>query len=227
MTQRLGLIVLLALAACSGAPAPDFSSAQLAADEMREGCVASTLDVLQGVLDLFAPATTVDSLDDLAVLAQEAGCTLIVDAAGSTHTVSCPGVMVRGEPVALMASVTLLEGPALLVSVETDGGPYATEADLEFGVDPERGIVVDGSLRSESPDGCVVEGTLDNVAVRTIADLPGVGFGALFVSGSIELVVTPPGAERMTGTAALAGRSALVVLEVGGRYWQGELALGD
>ena len=167
-----------------------------------------------------------DSVDGLAVLAQEAGCTLILDAAGNTHTVSCQGVMVRGESVALMASVTFLAGGRLVVFVQTDGGFLATEADLELRVDPERGIVVDGFLRSESPDGCVVEGTLENVAVRTIADLPGVGFGALFTSGSVELDITQPGLDRMTGTAALAGRSALVALELGGIFWQGELSLG-
>lgn len=226
MTQRLGLLLVLALAACSGGTAPDITSAQLAADEVREGCVASTLDVMQGVLDLFAPATAVDSVDGLALLAQEAGCTLIVDALGDTHTVSCPGVMVRGEPVALMASVTFLEGARLAVSVQTDGGLYTTEADFELSVDLERGIVVTGSLRSESPDGCVVQATLDNVAVRTIADLPGVGFGALFTSGSVELDVTHPGLEAMTGIAALAGRSALVALEVGGIFSQGEILLG-
>ncbi|MHC4493232.1 MAG: hypothetical protein ACYTDU_16595 [Planctomycetota bacterium] len=226
MTQRLGLIVCLALAACAGGTAPDVSAALLTADEVREGCVASTLDVMQGVLDLFAPATAVDSPDGLAALAQEAGCTLIVDAAGTTHTVSCPGVMVRGESVALTASVTFLAVERLVVSVQTEGGFFTTEADLELSVDPERGIVVDGFLRSESPDGCVVEGTLSNVAVRTIADLPGVGFGALFTSGSVELDVTHPGLDRMTGTAALAGRSALVALEVAGIFSHGEISLG-
>ncbi|MHC4136074.1 MAG: hypothetical protein ACYS0K_13925 [Planctomycetota bacterium] len=226
MTQRLGLIVCLALAACAGGTAPDVSAALLTADEVREGCVASTLDVMQGVLDLFAPATAVDSPDGLAALAQEAGCTLIVDAAGTTHTVSCPGVMVRGESVALTASVTFLAVERLVVSVQTEGGFFATEADLELSVDLERGIVVDGFLRSESPDGCVVEGTLSSVAVRTIADLPGVGFGALFTSGSVELDVTHPGLDRMTGTAALAGRSALVALEVAGIFSHGEISLG-
>lgn len=225
MAQRLGLVVCLALAACSGSTAPDLLAARLTADEVREGCVASTLDVMQGVLDLFAPAAAVNDPDALAVLVQEAGCTLIVDAAGTTYTVSCPGVNVRGEPVALMASVTLEES-GLAVTVETEGGLYTTEADFELTVDPERGVVVDGFLRSEAPDGCVVQATLDNVAVRTIADLPGVGFGALFTSGSVELSVDHPGLDRMTGTAALAGRSALVALEVGGIFSQGEIALG-
>ena len=226
MTQRLGTLICLALAACTEGTAPDISSAELAADEVREGCVASTLDVMQGVLDLFAPATTAGGVDGLAVLAQETGCTLIADAAGDTHTVSCPGVTVRGEPVALMASVTFLQGARLVVTVQTEGGRYTTEAEFELSVEPERGIVVDGFLRSESLDGCVVEGTLVSVAVRTIADLPGVGFGALFLSGSVELDVTHPGVQRMTGTAALAGRSALVALEVGGIFSQGELSLG-
>jgi hypothetical protein len=226
MTQRLGIIVCLALAACAGGTTPDLTAARLTADEVREGCVASTLDVMQGVLDLFAPAAAIDSLDGLAALAQEAGCNLIIDAAGTTHTVSCPGVMVRGEPVALMAAVTFHEGGRLTVTVQTEGGLYTTEADLELRVDPERGVVVDGSLRSEAPDGCLVQGTLDNVAVRTIADLPGVGFGALFTSGSVELDVSQPGLDRMTGTAALAGRSALVALEVGGVFTQGEITLG-
>ncbi len=226
MIQRLGLFACLALAACTGGVSPDLSAAQLTADEVREGCVASTLDVMQGVLDLFAPATTVASVDDLAVLVQEAGCSRSLDAAGTTYTVSCPGVMVRGESVALMASVTFLAGERLVVSVQTEGGLVTTEAELELSFDPERGIVVDGTLRSESADGCVVEGALSNVAVRTIADLPGVGFGALFTSGSVELDVTHPGLDRMTGTAALAGRRALVALEVGGIFSQGEISLG-
>lgn len=226
MAQRLGLVVCLALAACSGGRAPDLVAARLTADEVREGCVASTLDVMQGALDLFAPAANVDDPDALALLVQEAGCTLILDASGTTYTVSCPGVIVRGEPVALTASVTLAGDGRLAVTVLTDGGPYATEVDLELFVDAERGVVVDGFLRSETLEGYVVQGTLDNVAVRTIADLPGVGFGALFTSGSVELAVSRPGLVKMTGTAALAGRSALVALEVGGVFTQGEVSLG-
>ncbi|MHC4549475.1 MAG: hypothetical protein ACYTEZ_11940 [Planctomycetota bacterium] len=236
MSHRVGLWLCFALAACSGGATLDLTSARLTAAEAREGCVASTLDVMQGVVDLFAPLTTADSLDDVVALAQDAGCALVVDATGTDHTLSCPGVTVRGESVPLLATLTFLAGdtpvadPAdadrLVAFVETLGGLYRTEADLELRLDPLRGVVVDGFLWSESPDGCSVEGTLDNVAARPVADLPGVGIGVLFTSGNVELGVILPDRPPLTGTAALAGRRALVALEVDGIFSHGEIELG-
>lgn len=114
----------------------------------------------------------------------------------------------------------------VVVTLDSMGTTQSTEARFVLFVDPERGLVIDGSLSTEALDGCEIEGTLDNVTARTVADLPGLGTGVLFTSGNVDLGLRLPDRSFVTGTAALFGRNALVSLEVGGTFSQGEVALG-
>jgi len=129
---------------------------------------------------------------------------------------------VRGEPVMLLATTA----PDGLVTIEALGS-CRTEGSLRLERDPDLGLSVSGTLRTEAPDGTVVEGTLDRVFVREVADLPGVGTGAIFTSGNVDLGVRAGEDLLATGTAALIGRRALVGLTVDGAFTEGEIVLGQ
>jgi hypothetical protein len=128
---------------------------------------------------------------------------------------------VRGEPVRILLDVR----PDGSVDVEAVGS-RRTDASLRLLDDPDLGLGVLGTITTESPDGTVVEATLERVYVRTVADLPGVGTGAVFSSGNVDFQVRAGGDVVATGTAALVGRRAVVALRIDGTSSQGELGLG-
>jgi len=230
------LLMFLALAACnrSGAPA-GLNAALLTADEVREGCVASTLDLVQDVTDRLAPLAGTRSVDAFLSVAAEAGCSVALDATGTGFTVSCPDARVGGAPAVLLVQVTFLQGdlpsdPAgadrMSASVEAEGLAFSATGSLVFRPDAELGLVVDGDLDGTFLDGCVLTGVLDRVTARTIADATGGGFAALFQSGNIDFGVEVPGGAFARATAALAGRSALIALELGGVFSHAAIELG-
>jgi hypothetical protein len=137
-----------------------------------------------------------------------------VDAAGGD-------ARVRGEPVRILVDVA----PDGSVEVEAVGS-RRTEASLRIGSDPDKGLSVTGTITTESSDGTLVEGTLERVFVRTVADLPAVGTGAIFLAGNVDFEVRADGELVATGTAALIGRRALVALTVAGARTERELDLG-
>ncbi len=127
---------------------------------------------------------------------------------------------VRGEPVRILVHAAA-DGS---VTVEALGS-RRTEASLRLVDDPDQGLSVTGTITTESPDGTVVLGTLERVFVRTVADLPGVGTGAVFTSGNVDLAVRDGEDVLATGTAALIGRRALVALDISGTRTSAELHL--
>lgn len=187
MSRKLIIVLVAIVGACGGGAG---SAPLLTAEELREGSVGATLDVLLGAVDLLATGAREDAY-------------------------------VRGEPARLLATVAE-DG---LVTIEVVGF-CRTEASLRLENDPDLGVSVTGTLRTESPDGTVVEGTLERVFVRTVADMPGIGSGALFTSGNVDLRAHAGEDLLATGTAALFGRRALVGLSVNGTFTEGELALG-
>ncbi|HEX5137098.1 MAG TPA: hypothetical protein VFY93_09010 [Planctomycetota bacterium] len=120
---------------------------------------------------------------------------------------------VRGEPVRILLDVA----PDGSVDVEAVGS-RRTEATLRLVPDPDKGTGVTGTITTESPDGTLVEATLERVYVRTVADLPGVGTGAVFSSGNVDFEVRSDGDLVATGTAALIGRRAVVALTIAGEH---------
>ncbi len=165
-----------------------------------------------------APFLTAEELREGSV-----GATLdaLLGAADLLATGAHGDAYVRGAPVTILATAA---GDGL-VTVEVVGF-CRTEALLRLVDDPELGVSVTGTLRTESPDGTVVEGTLERVFLRAVADLPGGGAGALFTSGNVDLLAYAGEDLVASGTAALFGRRALVALSVNGAFTEGELALG-
>jgi hypothetical protein len=192
MSRNLAVLLALVFGGCGGA-APGAPS--LTAEQLREGAVASTLDVLVGAVDLFA----LDPADPVAE------------------------VRVRGEPVTLFADLAP-DGLGIVMTLEAEGA-CRTEALLELVHDPDKGIAIGGTLRTEA-DGVVVTATLDGVFAQPVADLPGLESGVVFTSGDVDLGVHAGDRLLATGTAALFGRSALVALSIRGASTEGEIDLG-
>jgi hypothetical protein len=187
MSRKLIIVFGAIVGGCGGGGG---SAPVLSAEELREGPVGATLDVLLGAIDV-----------------------LVTGAAPDAH--------VRGEPVTLL--VTVEDGVATVEAI----GLCRTEATLRLADDPEGGVSVTGTIVTESPDGTVVEGTLERVFVRIVADLPGVGAGALFTSGNVDLGVYAGDAVVATGTAALFGRGAVVGLSMNGHFTEGEIQVNS
>jgi hypothetical protein len=209
------LIIVLCAAMSGGCGGGGTTAAPvLSGEELREGCVASTLDVLLGTVDLLARAADAEDLEE--IRAQLAACAVATDSPDGELLVACadPMVLARVE----------LDGGALRVTIEAEGF-YRTEASLVLVRDPDLGVAVAGSLRTDAPEGCVVEGVLDRVFARAVADLPGSEFGAVFTAGDVDLDVRAGGTVIARGTAALRGRRALVALDVGGTPTEGEIDL--
>ena len=188
MSRKLTILLVLIVGGCGGGGG---SAPLLTAEELREGSIGATLDVLLGAIDVLATGAPADAY-------------------------------VRGEPVTLV--VTAEDG---VVTIEALG-VCRTEATLRLADDPDHGVSVTGTIVTESPDGTTVEGTLERVFVRAVADLPGGGgSGALFVSGNVDLLAQAGEEVVATGTAALFGRRALVALSVNGSHTEAELSLGQ
>ena len=221
MSRKVTILCAMLLAACAGGSQPSAPTAT--AEALREGCVASTLDVLLGAVDLCAPVASAEDAQDL--VAAFAACAVVAGTAGSDVFVACADTRVRGEPATLLVTVEL-DADVLRVSLES-AGTYRTEAALDLTRDPADGILVSGTIHTESPDGFYVEGTLDRVQARMVADLPGLETAAVFTSGNVDLGVREGPDIVATGTAALYGRNALVALQVGGASSHGEITLGQ
>jgi len=221
MSRKLVILSAALLAACAaGSTSPQTA---MTGEALREGCVGSTLDVLLGAVDLCAPVA--DAADPGELAAAFASCAVVADAAGSDVVVACADTRVRGEPVTLLVTA-VLDGDILRVTLETQGA-YRTAGELDLTPDPQDGILVSGTLLTESPEGLLVEGTLDHVQARMVADLAGAETGAVFTAGNVDLGVREGSSLVATGTAALYGRNALVALHVDGASSQGELTLGQ
>jgi len=232
------MVMFTVLAACGGGNAgsaiDEFAALQLA-NETREGCVASNLDIMLGLVDRLAPLAEATDLDGLAAAAANSGCTL--STSGITHFILCRDIDVRGEIVTMAATLELLgadgfpvatpaEAASVHIIIETDGTESQSEGEFFCRVDLDEGIIIDGWLDTLFADGCQVETSLDGLIARIVADFPGIDSGIRFIGGSADLrVMDSFGEEFASGTAALVGRAALVALEVAGFFSHGEINL--
>jgi hypothetical protein len=186
-------VIILLFAIAGGCGGVGGSAPAITAEELRDGSVGETLDVLMAAVDQIA-----------------------LDTPGGD-------VRVRGEPARIL--VDTADDGSVTVEVLTT---RRTEATLRLEPDPDLGLGITGTIVTESPDGTLVEGTLERVFVRAVADLPDVGNGALFTSGNVDLSVRAgDGALLATGTAALIGRRAVVSLTVDGTSTESEQPLGQ
>lgn len=241
MLRRFTILAIATLAACTGGTASisgsgiNESEALLLAEETREGCVRSNLDVMQGLVDRLAPLAEATDVERLEALALRAGCTFV--RGDREFTILCSDLDVRSDLVTMVATLELIDASGFPVDapdraeyvrviVEALGTDSISEGVLTCRADPDRGLVVDGWISTQFDDGCSVETTLDEVLGRIVADLPGLDGGVLFTGGAADLrVLDVLGDAIASGRAALVGRAAVVALEVAGFYSHGELDL--
>lgn len=216
-------LLSILLAACTGgidAAGVDTLQAAQVAQEVREGCVAENLSLFQDLADRIAPLALTTDLAELEALAAAAGCEFAPGVL--THYLHCASVPVHGGDVELHVMLSELDG-ILIAEIEAEGLYSRTVGVIEF--DAASGLAVAGDLTTDYVDGCTVLAFLDDVQGQLVADLPDRPVGFLFTGGSVALHVLDGGAPYVSGTAALVGRRAVVVLEYGGVFAQGEIDL--
>lgn len=215
-TALASALVSILLFACtqSGTTSIDTVQAVQIAQEMREGCVGASLDLLQNLADRLAPLAYASSPEELQALAAQAGCTV-------TPGVLTDYLLCEGDPT-LEIQLSRLDG-VLIAEITADTTDSHTEGVLE--IDPAAGVAMAGDLVTEYANGCTVLAFVDRVQGQLVADLPGTGTGLIFTGGSVALHVLEAGDPFASGTAALVGRRALVILEIAGIFAQGEIDL--
>jgi hypothetical protein len=206
----------------------------LTVGEVREGCVASALTLTYDIVDRWGAAAGVRSFAELESLAATTDADLLLAGESAVeHLLALPALNVRGDSVAVLATLVFVDDAGFPVAdpATATGARIAFTAEgallrangvlvFRYTID---GLTVDGEVFSDY-DGCALAGTLARVTARTFADAPGGGFGSVFTSGNVDLgVETPDGA--VVGTAALAGRHALVALELSGLFSTAEITL--
>lgn len=200
------LCVLVAVAGCSPNEATETTqivAAQQSAD------VSIVLDLLQDLVDRFAPLTGATTPEQLESIATELGC----DIDAGVGLIECLSVPVGEDLVFIHAAFT--SGNARTFDGDAHGSLFHAQYALTFEIDADRGLVGSGDMVVSFPDRVVAIETEDLV-LRLVADQDGMGLAAVFVSGHVTVSVEEALRPETTGSAALAGASALVALDVDG-----------
>ncbi len=232
----------LAVSAClltgcrNDAPANNLDTALQVADELRQNCVASSLDLLQVVADYVGPAVNARRLDDIESAALDARCTFFGPVESTYHFI-CPARIIRGETVLIQLELQYLvnglpvDDPdgaeELRVKILAGGGFLEAEGAVHFRNVPGLGLVMSGNLGTAYFDGCLVDLDLHDITGQAVADLPGTPFGVLFTSGEADIDAQTGAGDPVTGTAGFAGRNAFVALQLFGVNSLGEVKLGQ
>lgn len=198
--------VVVAVAGCARNEATE--TTQLVAAQQKAD-VSVVLGLLQDLADRHAPLVGAATPEQLEAMGAELGCDVYPDG----HLIECPSVEV-GEDLVFVSAVFTAES-AMTFHGDVDGSLLYAHYALTFEIDPERGIVGSGDMVVNFPDRTIYIETEDLV-VRLVADLSGPGIAAVFVSGHVTVRVEEPFQPETTGSAALAGASALVALHVDG-----------
>ena len=230
------LTVLVAtLAACT--PVQDEVDVQQAlqlAEQMRQGSVATNLDLVTLLSDQLAPLCEVRDLDQLIALAAGFGCSVLP---GSERQVlDCNGFLLGEQPFDLRAELEYVgedgapaqpgEAASLRIEIEAFGAGVEISGVLTCTPDPTRGIVLSGSLATLFNNGRNVTSDLLDLAAQRVADVGG-SMRLIFTAGRVDITVDQDGVDIASGSAAFVGRNALVALQVDGVFSQGEIALGQ
>ena len=196
--------VVVAIAGCAPDQAPE--TAHVVAAQQRED-VSIVLDLLQDLADHYAPLVGDAAPGQLEAIGAQLGCTVYPDG-----VVECPDVDVVQDLLFLSA----FRSPESPTRTNFDGNAHGSFVDahynITFDIDPDQGVVVRGGLLVRFPDRTVYIET-DDVVLRLVADQDGPGVAAVFVSGHLTVRVEEPNGLETIGSAALAGASALVVLD--------------
>lgn len=230
------LTVLVAtLAACTPVQEEvDVQQAAQLAEQLRQGCVATNLDLVALLSDQLAPLCEVRDLDHLIALAVGLGCSVLP---GSERQVlDCDGFLLGEEPFDLRAELEYVdedgapaqpgEAASMRVHIEAFGAGVEISGMLTCTPDPARGLVLGGSLATLFDDGCNVTSDLLDLTAQRVADIGG-SMRLIFMAGSVHITVDQDGTDIASGSAAFVGRNALVALQVDGVFSQGEIALGQ
>ncbi len=236
MLRRLACLATLSISLVACGPSHSLtvtpSDSLLLAQQAQQGCLGTTLEIFLALADRLAPLAQARDLPSLEARALDAGC---VFTPGSPALLFCPALPVRGESFALLVTVEYLSAgfpvadpslaDGLRLAVQGEGAPLQCEGQVEIVRDPERGIVVDGSISVVTADGCTLLATAQNVAGRLIADLPGGDAGFVFSEGEIDVDLDGFGGAEIRATAALIGRQALLAITVNGKTHTATLSL--
>jgi len=228
----------LALTACSdgGTPLSKSRELLLQASELREGCVALSLDLLLRTIDRTAPMAEALRTDHFAGLAGGGDCDLTIAAGkGTEHEMLCYWPDSDGGAVTLDLRLTYLDefgapvpepvaGGSLRVDFDARGSVVEALGELSIQADPGRGLVIRGSIECLVGGTCLVTGQLDEIVTALVADAP-LDTGVLIHTGNLDLEIDRGNDDLHYGSAALVGRTALVAIAVNGYYSQGVIDL--
>jgi hypothetical protein len=228
----LALILITATACTPQSGGAGLTQALEFADEMRQGCVAANLDVMLALADRFAPLCEARDLDELVALATDEFSSITLG--DDQHHLECEGLPIGNDIVDLTAELEYLgangeigvapeESVALRVRIAAVGLVTETFGEITCRPDPAEGLVLNGSIATTFLGGCRVSVDLIEVTAMRLADGP---TGLVVTAGSIDITVDEEGVVVATGSAAIAGRTALIALEVDGFYSQGEILIG-
>jgi hypothetical protein len=184
------------------------------AEQLRDSCVVDGLRLLRDLADRLAPLARVRDLEHLEATASLMDCSMQMRPGG--FDLLC-------EPLGLVLSLeyhlegTLSMDPGSsdeLRMIVSDLDPQRdVSGELWIHRDVERGLVLSGGLRRWSGDGCEAVLEIDDLVGQELGDATGL----IFTEGGIDLFIrTRDAIELATGSAALVGRDAFVVLNFDG-----------
>jgi hypothetical protein len=231
-------LAALALTACSdgGTPLAGSRDLLLQASELREGCVANSLDVLLRTLDRVAPMAEELRTDHLDSLPGGGSCDLYAATGEETeHELLCYWPAPDGGAVTLDLRLTYLDETGSAIAAPTDGGslrvlidvrgePTEALGEISIRVDPARGLVVTGDIGFRFGLTCLVKCEIDEIVAAVVADAP-FGTSVLVHTGNLDLEIDRGDGDWRYGSAALVGRTAIVAIAVNGYFSQGEIDL--
>ena len=208
MLRNLTTLFCIVFAVAGCRPNEASETTQVVAAQLKAD-VSDVLSLLQDLADRFAPLVGATTPEQLEAMGAELGCDVYPD----VHAIECPSVEV-GEDLVFVSAVFTADS-AMTFHGDAEGSLLYAHYALTFEIDPERGIVGSGDMVVSFADRTVYIETEDLV-LRLVADLSGPGVAAVFVSGHVTVSVEEPFQPETTGSAALAGASALVTLNVDG-----------
>jgi len=225
--RNFALVLLVCAATACGNSSPTkkvFDAiTQEEAEDLRDGCVADSLALLQGLADRLAPLARAANDEQLESTAASLGCSLETTTDG--YRLLCPAMGLRDSTLAVELYLRF-EADEVSLQVYGVDTTRTVEGGLTMRDDPDRGLVLQGSLQATDVHGCRAVADFDEVSGLEAFDLPGDRSGLHFREGVVDLTVYRNDAiELARGSAALTGRNAFVVLNFAGFSVLGELAL--
>jgi len=193
------------------------------AEQLRDGCVADGLRLLRDLADRLAPLARVRDLEHLEATADRLDCSMRMRP-GGFDLVCDPLGLVLSLEYQLDGTLSMDPGSSdQLRMIVSDLDPERNvSGELWIYRDVERGLVLNGGLRRWSESGCEAILEIDELVGQEFGDTTGL----IFTEGGIDLtILTRDAIELASGSAALVGRDAFVVLNFDGLSLLDEILL--